>query len=86
MGEYANSPRPGFVAFIHLHSIPLPNRSLARQFEQEAQSRAIQGCTDIEELRGVAMSLLKAWHMQAEMTQHFGAQAMGAPSRRGQLI
>jgi hypothetical protein len=42
-----------------LHSIPLPNRSLARQFEQEAQSRAIQGCTDIEELRGVAMALLK---------------------------
>ncbi|MCX5937069.1 MAG: hypothetical protein NTW02_02410 [Cyanobium sp. LacPavin_0920_WC12_MAG_62_9] len=37
----------------------MPNRSLARQFEQEAQSRAIQGCTDIEELRGVAMSLLK---------------------------
>ena len=59
MGEYANSPGPGFVAFIQLRSIPLPNRSLARQFEQEAQSRAIQGCTDIEELRGVAMALLK---------------------------
>jgi hypothetical protein len=86
MGDYANSPGPGFVAFIHLRSIPLPNRSLARQFEQEAQSRAIQGCTDIEELRDVAMSLLKAWHMQAEMTQHFGAQAMGAPGRGGQLI
>jgi len=79
--ESANSPRRGFVAFIHLLTVPLPNRSLARQFEQEAQSRAIQGCTDIEELRGVAMSLLKAWHMQTEMTQHFGAQAMGAPSR-----
>ncbi len=86
MGDYANSPRPGFVAFIHLRSIPLQSRSLARQFEQEAQSRAIQGCTDIEELRDVAMSLLKAWHMQAEMTQHFGAQAMGAPGRGGQLI
>ena len=55
--------------------------SLSRQFELEAQSRAIQGCTDIEELRGVAMSLLKAWHMQAEMTKHFGAQAMGQPVR-----
>jgi hypothetical protein len=43
MGEYANSPRPGFVAFIHLHSIPLPNRSLARQFEQEAQSMGAPG-------------------------------------------
>ena len=86
MGESANSPGPGFVAFIHLRAIPLQNRSLARQFEQESQSRAIQSCTDIEELRGVAMSLLKAWHMQAEMTQHFGAQAMGAPGRGGQLI
>ena len=55
--------------------------SLSRQFELEAQSRAIQGCTDIEELRGVAMSLLKAWHMQAEMTKHFGAQAMGQTAR-----
>ncbi len=59
MGEYANSPGPDFVAFIHLRSIPLQSRSLARQFEQEAQSRAIQSCTDLEELRGVAMSLLK---------------------------
>jgi hypothetical protein len=55
--------------------------SLARQFELEAQSRAIQSCADIEELRGVAMSLLKAWHMQAEMTKHFGAQAMGQTAR-----
>ena len=59
MGEYANSPGPDFVAFITLRSIPLRSRSLARQFEQEAQSRAIQSCTDLEELRGVAMSLLK---------------------------
>ena len=81
MHESANTPRWGFVAFIHLFTVPLPNSSLARQFEQEAQSRAIQGCTDIEELRGVAMSLLKAWHMQAEMTKHFGAQAMGQPAR-----
>ena len=59
MGEYVNSPGPGFVAFVHLRSISLQSRSLARQFEQEAQSRAIQSCTDLEELRGVAMSLLK---------------------------
>ena len=59
MGDYANSPGPGFLAFINLRSIPLQSRSLARQFEQEAQSRAIQSCTDLEELRGVAMSLLK---------------------------
>ena len=59
MGEYVNSPGPGFVAFIHLLSILLQSRSLARQFEQEAQPRAIQSCTDLEELRDVAMSLLK---------------------------
>ena len=58
MGEYVNSPGPGFVAFVHLRSIPLQSRSLARQFDQEAQSQAIQSCTDLEELRGVAMSLL----------------------------
>jgi hypothetical protein len=58
MGEYANIPWPDFAAFVHLRSIPLQSRSLARQFEQEAQSRAIQSCTDLEELRGVAMSLL----------------------------
>ncbi|MEY3757086.1 MAG: hypothetical protein RLZZ263_240 [Cyanobacteriota bacterium] len=59
----------------------VPHRSLARQFEQEAQARAIQDCSDIEELRRVALSLLKAWHMQTDMTQHFGAQAMGTPER-----
>ena len=59
----------------------MPHRSLARQFELEAQSRAIQDCSDIEELRSVALSLLKAWHMQTDMTQHFGAQAMGTPER-----
>ena len=59
----------------------LQNRSLARQFEQEAQARAIQSCRDIEELRDLALSLLKAWHMQTDMTQHFGAQAMGYPER-----
>ena len=59
MGDYANSPGPGFLAFINLRSIPLQSRSLARQFEQEAQSGAIQSCTDLEDLRGVAMALLK---------------------------
>ena len=86
MGDYANSPGPGFVAFMSLRSIPLQSRSLARQFEQEAQSRAIQSCTDLEELRGVAMALLKAWPRQTGMTQHFGAQAMGAPGHGGRLI
>ena len=81
------SPRPIRKSRSKVCSISQPaylfliKPSLSRQFELEAQSRAIQGCTDIEELRGVAMSLLKAWHMQAEMTKHFGAQAMGQPAR-----
>ena len=81
------SPRPIRKGRPEVCSISQPadlfliKPSLSHQFELEAQSRAIQGCTDIEELRGVAMSLLKAWHMQAEMTKHFGAQAMGQPAR-----
>jgi len=55
--------------------------SLARQFEHETQARAIDACTDLEELRALAKSLLKAWHMQAEMTQHYGAQALGVAPR-----
>ena len=73
--------RAGVRSISQSSCLPMIKPSLARQFELEAQSRAIQGCTDIEELRGVAMSLLKAWHMQAEMTKHFGAQAMGQPAR-----
>jgi len=43
MGEYVNSPGPGFVAFVHLRSISLQSRSLARQFEQEAQAMGAPG-------------------------------------------
>ena len=81
-GPRLNRKEKGQVCSISQSARPsLIKPSLARQFELEAQSRAIQGCTDIEELRGVAMSLLKAWHMQAEMTKHFGAQAMGQPAQ-----
>ena len=86
-GQVDESPRQIRKGRAKVRSIskpehyPLIKPSLARQVELEAQSRAIQGCTDIEELRGLAMSLLKAWHMQAEMTKHFGAQAMGQPAR-----
>ena len=59
----------------------MPDLSLARQFEHETQARAIDACTDLEELRALAKSLLKAWHMQAEMTQHYGAQALGVAPR-----
>ncbi|MFY8149135.1 MAG: hypothetical protein ACOVNL_07960 [Prochlorococcaceae cyanobacterium] len=51
--------------------------SLGRQFTVEMHSRAIDRCTDLEELRSMAKTLLAAWQMQAEFSQHFGAQALG---------
>jgi hypothetical protein len=51
--------------------------SLTRQFTLESQSRAIDACNDITELRRIAKTLLSAWHLQADMTRHYGAQAMG---------
>ena len=54
---------------------------LSRQFSLEAQSRAIDACDDPAELRRIAKTLLNAWHMQADMTRHYGAQAMGITSR-----
>jgi len=43
MGEYANIPGPDFVAFARFRSILLQSRSLARQFEQEAQAMGAPG-------------------------------------------
>ncbi|MEB3264856.1 MAG: hypothetical protein VKJ66_10835 [Synechococcus sp.] len=51
--------------------------SLNRQFTVEMHSRAIDHCSDVEELRAMAKSLLAMWQMQAEFSQHFGAQALG---------
>ncbi|MEB3199617.1 MAG: hypothetical protein VKK62_03685 [Synechococcaceae cyanobacterium] len=53
---------------------------LSRQFAFESQSRAIESCQDIDELRRLAKSLLTAWQLQSDMTRHYGAQAMGFPS------
>ena len=63
---------------ISLHSVlAMPDRSLARQFQHETQARAIDASTDLEELRALAKSLLKAWHAQAEMSKRYGAKALG---------
>jgi hypothetical protein len=51
--------------------------SLSRQFTLEFQSRAIDACDDVAELRRIAKTLLSAWQLQANMTRHYGAQAMG---------
>lgn len=51
--------------------------SISREFFLEAHSRAIDSCTELEELRKVSKSLLKAWQMQAMLSEHYGAQALG---------
>lgn|GEM_PF-1358598 len=51
--------------------------TLSRQFAVETQARAIDACNDVAELRRIAKTLLTAWHLQTDMTRHFGAQALG---------
>ena len=51
--------------------------SLSRQFAVETHSRAIDSCTDLEDLRKVAKSLLNAWQLQAMFSEMYGAQALG---------
>jgi hypothetical protein len=53
------------------------SRSLARQFSTEFHSRAIDACSDVEELRRVAKTLLSAWQLQVEMSEHYGAELLG---------
>lgn len=54
---------------------------LSRQFAIEAHGRAIDACTDLEELRAVAKNLLQAWQLQASLSEDFAAQLMGLPQR-----
>jgi hypothetical protein len=51
--------------------------SLTREFAIEAHSRAIDSCNELEDLRKVAKSLLKAWQLQAMFSEMYGAQALG---------
>jgi hypothetical protein len=51
--------------------------SLTREFAVEAHSRAIDSCNELEDLRKVAKSLLKAWQLQAMFSEMYGAQALG---------
>ena len=55
--------------------------ALSRQFALESQSRAIDGCDDVGELRRIAKTLLSAWYMQSDLTRQYGAQALGIPVR-----
>ncbi|MFN6339755.1 MAG: hypothetical protein ACK41W_13665 [Cyanobacteriota bacterium] len=51
--------------------------SLSRQFSTELHSRAIDSCTDIEQLRQVAKTLLTAWQLQMSMSERYGAELLG---------
>ena len=51
--------------------------SLSRQFSMELQERAIESCTDLDELRSLAKTLLKAWQLQASFSESYAAQLMG---------
>ncbi len=65
-----------FLTFCHFSRETMP-RSLSRQFSTEVHSRAIDACTDVEELRRVAKTLLSAWQLQAEMSERYGAELLG---------
>jgi hypothetical protein len=54
----------------------MPETSLSRQFAIAMQERAIESCDDIEQLRSVAKTLLRAWQMQASFTEDYAAQLM----------
>ena len=69
--------RPGFVTFHKDASVAMGDLALTRQFLLESQSRAIDSCDDIAELRRLAKTLLNAWSLQSDMTRHYGAQALG---------
>ena len=43
----------------------------------ELQERAIESCTDLDELRSLAKTLLKAWQLQASFSESYAAQLMG---------
>jgi hypothetical protein len=53
------------------------SRALSRQFSNELHARAIDSCTDIEELRRVAKTLLSAWQLQTELSEQYGAELLG---------
>ncbi|CAK6694375.1 MULTISPECIES: hypothetical protein [unclassified Synechococcus] len=55
--------------------------SLSREFSTAVHSRAIDNCNDIEELRQVAQTLLRAWQMQAAFTADYGAKLLNIKPR-----
>ncbi|MCT0213523.1 MULTISPECIES: hypothetical protein [unclassified Synechococcus] len=50
--------------------------SLSRQFAVEAHARAIDSCTEIEDLRRISKSLLELWQLQASFSAQYGAELL----------
>ena len=55
--------------------------SLNREFTVALHSRAIDSCTEIEDLRAIAKQLLHAWQMQASFSEDVAGQLMGFKPR-----
>ncbi|MCX5930619.1 MAG: hypothetical protein NTW83_01965 [Cyanobacteria bacterium] len=55
--------------------------SLSRQFSMAVHARAIDNCDDVEELRQVAKTLLRAWQLQAAFTADYGAKLLNIKPR-----
>ena len=51
--------------------------SLSRQFAIAMHERSIDSCDDIEQLREVAKTLLRAWQLQASFAEEYAGQLMG---------
>lgn len=66
-----------FCDVLRLQLMTVPSLSLSRQFSMELHGRAIDECSDIEELRRVARTLLTAWQLQASMSEQYGAELLG---------
>lgn len=72
--------KPAHIVLLFIHGT-MGNDTLSRQFAIEAQIRAIDHCSDLQELRSLAKSLLSAWYLQSDLTREFGAQALGMAQR-----
>jgi len=55
--------------------------SLSRQFAIALHERTIDNCDDIEQLRSVAKTLLRAWQLQASFSEDYAGQLMGIKPR-----
>ena len=61
----------------YIRQVVVDQLPLSRQFAIAMHERSIDSCDDIEQLRSVAKTLLRAWQLQASFTEDYAAQLMG---------